>query len=171
MPSRYTTFQFCGRSCMYKHKSTREFCSIKCKVCGENFIIPKLREKTAKYCNQNCYKISLKNSGSILVRCKHCEKEFKTSPSRKRIFCSKKCVTKESYKTFNPNFTTVRKAMVVRGLLNECSRCGYNAYPSILGVHHKDRNRLNNNLLNLEVLCPNCHSVEHSRHVCHGFYK
>jgi 5-methylcytosine-specific restriction endonuclease McrA len=22
---------------------------------------------------------------------------------------------------------------------------------------------------NLEVLCPNCHSIEHAKHICHGF--
>jgi len=28
-------------------------------------------------------------------------------------------------------------------------------------VHHKDRNRENNEIENLELLCPNCHSEDH----------
>ncbi len=39
-----------------------------------------------------------------------------------------------------------------------CSRCGYDKY---VIVHHKDRDRSNNSIENLEVLCPNCHALEH----------
>lgn len=49
-------------------------------------------------------------------------------------------------------------------LLNQrgrvCERCGYNKY-EILQVHHKDKNRDNNELNNLELICPNCHYEEH----------
>jgi 5-methylcytosine-specific restriction endonuclease McrA len=31
----------------------------------------------------------------------------------------------------------------------------------VLQVHHKDRDRHNNKLENLEMLCPTCHEVEH----------
>lgn len=48
-----------------------------------------------------------------------------------------------------------------RGMIVSCARCGFDAEPAILGVHHIDRNRRNNALTNLEVLCPNCHSLEH----------
>lgn len=47
------------------------------------------------------------------------------------------------------------------GLFSECNRCGYSKIVDILHVHHKDRNRSNNDINNLEVLCPNCHSEEH----------
>ncbi|MGN6312532.1 MAG: HNH endonuclease signature motif containing protein [Rhodanobacteraceae bacterium] len=49
------------------------------------------------------------------------------------------------------------------GHVNACSRCGYSEVKDILVVHHKDRNRTHNDLANLEVLCPNCHSLEHLR--------
>lgn len=42
----------------------------------------------------------------------------------------------------------------------KCERCGYNK-KEILNVHHKDRNHDNNDLANLELLCPNCHAEEH----------
>lgn len=45
--------------------------------------------------------------------------------------------------------------------LEKCNKCGYNEYPQILQVHHIDRDRTNNILTNLEVLCPNCHLVDH----------
>jgi 5-methylcytosine-specific restriction endonuclease McrA len=45
-----------------------------------------------------------------------------------------------------------------------CLVCGYDEHPSILEVHHIDKNRKNNELSNLTVLCPNCHSLVH-RHL------
>lgn len=41
------------------------------------------------------------------------------------------------------------------------NRCFYSKYRNILVVHHKDRNRLNNAVENLEILCLNCHAEEH----------
>lgn len=46
------------------------------------------------------------------------------------------------------------------GLLKSCCRCGYENAEA-LEVHHKDRNRSNNEIDNLEVLCCNCHRLEH----------
>ncbi|WP_218813445.1 HNH endonuclease [Rickettsiella endosymbiont of Dermanyssus gallinae] len=84
-----------------------------------------------------------------------------------RKYCSKPCVNKASKETFKPSFTTVRKSLVTRGLIDRCNRCAYNIEPRTLGVHHKDKNRNNNDISNLEVLCPNCHSLEHLKHISH----
>ncbi|MBI2599817.1 HNH endonuclease [Candidatus Daviesbacteria bacterium] len=42
----------------------------------------------------------------------------------------------------------------------KCERCGYSKF-QILHIHHKDRNRGNNILDNLALICPNCHYEEH----------
>lgn len=42
----------------------------------------------------------------------------------------------------------------------KCERCGYDKY-EILQVHHIDRNTKNNDLKNLQLICPNCHYEEH----------
>ena len=42
----------------------------------------------------------------------------------------------------------------------QCERCGY-ARKEILQIHHEDRDRRNNALENLILLCPNCHAEEH----------
>jgi hypothetical protein len=46
--------------------------------------------------------------------------------------------------------------------ITTCERCGWH-HPlnESLARHHKDRNRNNNDLDNLEVLCQSCHSKEH----------
>ena len=50
------------------------------------------------------------------------------------------------------------KLFELRG--KKCERCDYNTV-EILQVHHKDRDRKNNSFDNLEIICPNCHSLEH----------
>lgn len=56
-----------------------------------------------------------------------------------------------------------QQALKIRLLKNRginCERCGYSKL-EILQVHHRDRNRSNNRLSNLELVCPNCHYEEH----------
>jgi 5-methylcytosine-specific restriction endonuclease McrA len=46
---------------------------------------------------------------------------------------------------------------------NECEKCHrteWEGYPIPLELHHKDGNHFNNKLENLEILCPNCHSLQ-----------
>jgi hypothetical protein len=50
---------------------------------------------------------------------------------------------------------------IVRGI--GCTCCGFNKWPQILQFHHIDKNRKNNSLDNLTVLCPNCHRALHQR--------
>lgn len=46
---------------------------------------------------------------------------------------------------------------------NKCEICGLSLWNGIklpLELHHKDGNHYNNNLDNLQILCPNCHSIQ-----------
>lgn len=55
--------------------------------------------------------------------------------------------------------TTADPIIALRGRKCEC--CGlteWQGQPINLEVHHKDGNRSNNDLSNLQLLCPNCHS-------------
>jgi hypothetical protein len=56
----------------------------------------------------------------------------------------------------------LRRAMQECGVEYKCVSCGitdeYNGKPITLEVNHKDCDWLNNQLNNLEFLCPNCHS-------------
>lgn len=45
--------------------------------------------------------------------------------------------------------------------VGECQRCGWDENKFVLEVHHRDRDSDNNERENLELLCPNCHQIEH----------
>ena len=82
--------------------------------------------------------------------------------------CSRSCANKHragiKYKIGRPRDKVVNQRSVKLRLLEQrgssCERCGYNKQ-EILHVHHKDRDTDNNNLTNLELICPNCHYEEH----------
>jgi len=52
------------------------------------------------------------------------------------------------------------KIRLIKARGNRCEKCGYDKI-EILQVHHKDKNKNNNNLDNLELICPNCHFEKH----------
>lgn len=85
------------------------------------------------------------------------------------LYCSKSCSNSSNNSLFrqhenNPNYTHGRSSYRNRRLKEsemKCERCGFDD-PRALQVHHKDKNRKNNRLENLELLCANCHLIEHS---------
>jgi hypothetical protein len=164
---RKDTFRFCSRSCGFHWHSKHDRVPKICKTCKKSFTVIRVREKIAKYCSPNCYYAAMKDRGSVLFTCRHCGKTFRDSPSVKRIYCSRACVNKSDLMTWSPKKTTLRKQMQRRGMILKCQRCKFDKIPQILGIHHKDRNPENNAKENLEVLCPNCHSIEHLKHIAH----
>jgi hypothetical protein len=63
-------------------------------------------------------------------------------------------------KTIHGKNNYSKKAIKFYGL--KCNECGMED-ERVLLVHHKDKNRLNNNIENLEVLCWNCHIIKHNK--------
>lgn len=63
----------------------------------------------------------------------------------------------------------LRRKLIEDGLKeNKCERCGLSDWLGEkipLELHHKDGNHFNNDISNLEINCPNCHSLtpNHSR--------
>lgn len=161
------TSKYCSRSCLAK--DARQKINATCLICHTTFTHISSRCNKAKYCSTACYNISQRNKGKTTYTCQHCGQSFIGHSCHKRKFCSKQCNGKTSASEWSPKFTTVRKKMLKSNMITACNRCGYDKEPRILGVHHKDRNRLNNEISNLEVLCPNCHSLEHLKHINHGF--
>lgn len=54
-----------------------------------------------------------------------------------------------------------RKIKLSSGCFTQCELCGWNAFPALLKVHHKDGDRNNAHTENLLVVCPVCHELLH----------
>lgn len=138
-----------------------------CTVCKNKFWVYKHLHGKAFYCSRKCTGLAKNIAARIEVECLTCGEKFPTVKSniangRKHgKFCSRKCYSKRKLSSSVKNPDTVRYWLIRRGEMNKCERCGYNKHKEILIAHHKDRNRANNVRKNIEVLCPNCHALEH----------
>lgn len=162
--------------------------SCKCKQCNDNFdvLAKDIKRGRGQFCSRSC-SASFHNvlkSQDLNMKCDFCDKLFHR-PERLRqrsksgfVFCCSghKC---EAQNSDNPKFDSMRpdhyktsnrvtgssvkayrrKALKFYG--EKCQTCGYDKFPQILHVHHKDCNRTNNSIENLTVLCPNCHAETH----------
>ncbi len=162
---RIHTAMYCSRRCKAKFNLIKV--KTNCHICNNEFEHIESRCNKAKYCSRQCYYIAMSKKGSKEYTCKHCSKKFHDAPSKNRIYCSRECSNKETLSEFKPSFQTVRKSMLRRNMLDKCESCGYSEHKEILGIHHKNRNRNDNSLNNLMILCPNCHSIEHKKHISH----
>ncbi len=120
------------------------------------------RNKGRVFCSITCYGISLRKE----IPCVICGKLMLTGLNKKT--CSRSCANKHragiKYKLNRPRDKVVSQRLLKLRLLKirgkSCERCNYNKY-EILQVHHKDGNKNNNDLNNLELICPNCHFEMH----------
>lgn len=71
-------------------------------------------------------------------------------------------------------FHLVREKMIREGYKQDaCELCGLSEWQGkklTLEVHHKDGNHYNNTLDNLQLLCPNCHSIQESHKKSRAIY-
>ena len=120
------------------------------------------KTKGRVFCSMTCYGISCRKEKPCIV----CGKLILSGLHKKT--CCRGCANKHrtgiKYKINRPrDKVKSQRALKIRLLKKKgknCERCTYNKY-KILQVHHKDRDRNNNNLDNLELVCPNCHYEEH----------
>ena len=134
-----------------------------CAICSKAIYRRPVEMKRGKvFCSQECYGKSCRREAPCVM----CGQLI---PGRKNSkTCSRSCSNKYregiKYKIGRPRDKAVTAYLLKLRLLEKrsrkCERCGYDKV-EILQIHHKDRNRNNNNLENLELVCPNCHYEEH----------
>jgi hypothetical protein len=144
-----------------------------CVICSKKFKILRNHLRTAKYCSDACSYKASKNWGSIVRNCDYCGRKLKRKPSElihKSCACSKECkyALMRKDKSDAKGWNSVKAWMKRHGLIEQCERCGFRKQ-ELLVIHHKDRDRKNNDLKNLEVLCPNCHAAEHLNEAKRGW--
>jgi len=115
---------------------------------------------------------------SQLIRtCPQCSKEFKRN-CRKTTYCSRTCYwaargciqiapeggwvpTKDRTKVFNISVSPRIQKLYMQVRHTACFKCGWDEYPMLLELHHKNERKRDGRYENLELLCPTCHSIHH----------
>lgn len=119
------------------------------------------------HCSRHCYNKDRRRRTKIQKICVICEGFYFSSKDKITKYCSLKC-KHIGIRKHPDRIVDLRKWMLQEDRLKECEKCGYKEYPIILGVHHKNRDHKDNRIENLAVLCANCHSLEHKKHIVHG---
>lgn len=143
----------------------RRRANTECIICGAKIYRRPFeieRNQGRVFCSMDCYGRSCRKE----VPCVVCDKAILAGLNKKT--CSRICANKNrvgiQYKLNRPrDKVESQRALKIRLLAERgqnCERCSYAKY-EVLHVHHKDRNRSNNALSNLELICPNCHFEEH----------
>lgn len=98
--------------------------------------------------------------------CLGCNMPFSVRGEKRKsqTTCSYSCASKV-YRSGSrhPNYTDGSSNYRIKALQyyeNKCCKCGYSNIDA-LEVHHIDKNRKNNEISNLEILCANCHVLTH----------
>lgn len=127
-----------------------------------------LRRGCKPFCSKKC--ASEHSNTSIKLRCKRCNKKIYkkfseiTSSKTKRFFCSHKCSAEVTLNSKTVEISTMYRETAFKYLEHKCCNCGYDIVEA-LEVHHKDRNRENNHISNLCIVCANCHTLIHKNKV------
>lgn len=162
---------YCGKEITGRNRSTKKFCDNSCAARYNNR--GRIHsEETKKKISESLTKHKDQEYSSDPVYCKNCGKLIEKRPN---IFCNQECYTeyykKEKIKDWQHNpdkYCSEEIPNFIRNYLIDkygcCQLCGWNKInPTTnkmpLEVHHIDGDCTNNKEDNLQLLCPNCHSL------------
>ena len=168
---------YCSRSCaITKNWEKRERArkvKLVCLSCGKEFEVnaceTRVKENKVHYCSAKCRDEGRK-TGKVIT-CKQCGKQFY---STRNDFCSKKCA--RDYRSANMDHKTyMEKGYLVKYVNGYNKKGNVKIHRAIMEeklggrlnsdevVHHKDGNKLNNDISNLEVMSRGDHSRLHRK--------
>lgn len=153
----------------------RTLFSLNCFICNKEFWVPKHRISEGLCCSHECG--NKKRRNREIINCSWCDKQIERTPSKKtnsrsgHYFCDRdckekaQCVTNMQVEEIQPNhYGTAEipgyRLKALKFLDNRCNVCHYSQEILMLDVHHKDGNRSNGELQNLEILCVWCHALK-----------
>lgn len=120
--------------------------------------------KVGKNIAKTCLNCGIKLHKSQYKYCSNkCQKEFENCQKVQDIFIGKISGLKNASNS-NPKISDSLRNFLLKEANYKCELCGWNKInpysgKSCLEIHHIDGNRENNSRENLQVLCPNCHSL------------
>ena len=162
---------WCGKEIEGKNKKSKKFCNNSC-AAKYNNNGRKHSEETKKKIAETLSKKKDYVYSSDPVYCKNCGKLIEKHPN---IFCNNECCAEynkkqkiNDWKIYPEKYSKEELPEFIRRYLidkyNGCQICGWNEINPTTGktpleVHHIDGNCTNNKEENLQLLCPNHHSL------------
>lgn len=150
------------------------------KLC-KNCLIPiEYSKRVNNFCCHSCCAKFNNYKNIKSYHCKHCNKEITGNKKYTQMFCSRDCTNEYKYHTYIQRWKEGKEdglrgfgvSLPIRKFLfikydNKCCKCGWNEINKIsnkipLQVNHIDGKYRNCKEENLELLCPNCHSLTHN---------
>ena len=148
---------------------------VPCTYCAQLFLIEKKsfnqnqRRGWSNYCSRRC--ANQAKITALTMICASCGKSIpKTNYQIRRsqssnYYCSRSCAIAKNNSLHrqgaqHPNYVSgegIYRAKALQYYGSACTVCGYNI-ERVLEVHHRDGNRKNNDIANLDVLCPTHHT-------------
>ena len=143
-----------------------------CKCCGNKI---EYEKRNNIYCSHSCSATVNNRLRTKEKKCLNCGKDITHKHHNK--FCNNTCANeffyKEKVKRFLNGENFIKCGLQVPNFIkkylmeihnNKCEKCGWGERHPItqnipLEVHHIDGDCSNNRINNLELLCPNCHSL------------
>jgi len=141
----------------------------KCKKCGKDFEPVK---GLVNYCSLECRNsrlwseedkkkksISAKSSEKVMIVNRNRPEDYWKKIGEIRKENHRKQILESDYKDLS--FESLRFRILYEQE-NKCNKCGLDEWLGqdlVLELEHKDGNNKNNNRDNLEMICPNCHSL------------
>jgi hypothetical protein len=148
----------------------RQLHEAKCSWCGVGMLRPNHRMREKMYCSRECARLSSRRR--VVIECASCGKVIERPKSRVllrgegRLYCSRNCKEYEQKiggKLHLAHYgvgTSKYRQRAISHYGAKCTDCGFSEHEGMIDVHHRDGNRDNNDLENLQVLCVWCHAMK-----------
>lgn len=154
--------KFCGHSCSAKFNNSKRILVAK----TENAPISEINKRRREYYHANKNKKCLNcNTDSMNT---FCTSSCKKAHRKKQTIAKTEYNRKEKFALIESGDTSLKPRWLKMYLINlhgnKCMRCSWCEVNPVSGkvpveLEHVDGNSENNNLDNLKLLCPNCHSL------------
>lgn len=137
-----------------------------CKHCSRPLSYDDFKRKKV-FCNSSCsatFNNLAKEKKKIYYSCIHCNKLSEQRSGKRNKYCSTKC--QQEFQTNLKIVESIASAKTMKKFLiskygNKCWKCNiteWNGTTLVMELEHIDGNSSNNQIENLSLLCPNCHS-------------
>lgn len=141
-------------------KRPRKGAWLACETCKKEFYVHPsrlTRNVSVRFCSASCYKKDGNNNPFYGGRHATSLKEKWKGDEVRQELGRRLVRFNQTRWADTVGYKSVRAFIRRKG---KCNRCSFSDV-RILQRHHKDRNTSNNHESNIEVLCPNCHNLEH----------